>query len=100
MSINRTTAYEKLRAAEAEQLNDLTWTYAPRWRSRVGLPRLTAGAAALEADGLLRSINPSTFRNQPEIREQLERAREVVSELARAIAQDNWRRFEGDADGR
>lgn len=96
MSINRSTAYEKLREAEAEQLNDATWSYAPRWRSRVGLPRLTAGAAALEAGGLLRSINTSTYRNQPEIREQLERAREAASELARAIAQDNWRRFEGE----
>lgn len=100
MSINRTPAYEKLRAELAEQLNDPAWSYAPRWRKRVGLPRMTAETVALEADGLLHSISLSTFRNQSEIREQLQRAREAVCVLTDAIAKDNWRRFEGGPDGR
>lgn len=68
--------------------------YAPKWRNRVGIPRLTAENALLEASGLLRSINPSMFRNDPDLWNKLLDARDAVNELSQAVGVDNWRRFE------
>jgi hypothetical protein len=69
--------------------------YAPLWRNRVGIPRLAAEVAVMEAAGLLRSINLSTFRNDPDLWNKLIDARDAVSELSQAVGADNWDRFKG-----
>lgn len=68
---------------------------APKWRNRVGLPRLIAESAMFEALGLLRSINRGIFRNDPEMREQYDVAMEALDDLAAEFSRQNWRRFEG-----
>lgn len=93
--MSQSTRYRQLKDETATAYYDPRWTYARRWRARVGLPRLTAEAAATEASSLLRSINLSTHRNEPELRELLEDAREAASEYAVAAARANWARFEG-----
>lgn len=69
--------------------------YAPKWRRRVGIPRLTAESAIAEADGLLGSISLGIFRNDPEMLDKLLDARNAVRELSRAISLENWERFGG-----
>lgn len=69
--------------------------YAPKWRNRVGIPRLAAEAAIIEAIGLLGSIHPATFRSDPDLLNKLLDARDAVSELSEALGVDNWERFEG-----
>lgn len=68
---------------------------APKWRNRVGLPRLIAEAAMLEALGTLRSINRGIFRNDPEMRECYDAALDALNDLAGEFARQNWRRFQG-----
>lgn len=69
--------------------------HAPKWRNRVGMPRLIAQEALSEASGLLRSINGGVFRNDPEMREQLREAIVAVNAITMSLHRDNWRRFEG-----
>lgn len=66
------------------------------WLRRVGIPRLTAEQVAIEAAGLLRSIHPSTFRNDPAAHELLLVARNAVIDLGVAIGTENWKRFKGE----
>ena len=63
--------------------------------TRVGLVRLTATGAASDALYLLRSINRSTYRNEPEIAELLDVAREAMTELYQAQVDADWQRFNG-----
>lgn len=94
MTQQRSERYRAIKDEQAANHRPGTWTWARRWMARVGLPRLTAAAVAHETSYLLRDINLSTFRNKPEIRALLLRARRVNSDLAIAIAQDNWRDFD------
>jgi hypothetical protein len=81
----------------ADPRNQYWWThFAPLWRNRVGVPRLTAEAASAEANGLLGSINLSTFRNDPDLWNKLLDAREAVGEFTQALGVDNYRRFLGE----
>lgn len=80
-----------------EEANESIWwrRYAPKWRNRVGLPRLIADEAMGEALGLLRSINRGIFRDDPAMREQYDTALWALSDLAGEFARENWRSFEG-----
>lgn len=70
-------------------------THAPKWRNRVGLPRLIAEAAMIEASGTLRSINRGIFRNDPQMRDRYDDALDALEELATEFSRQNWNRFEG-----
>lgn len=70
--------------------------FAPKWRNRVGIPRLTAEAALFESLGLLRSINRGVFRGDEEMQERYDNAITALDELATEFASQNWRRFEGE----
>ena len=103
MAINRSVRFEQIRDETFDQYvsppkderNRYWFThYAPMWRNRVGIARLTADAASLEAVSLLRSINPGLFRNDPETLALLHTAQEAAAELATAMARDSWRRFQ------
>jgi hypothetical protein len=94
MSQYRTKAYKALMAQAATDYDDPTWPYAPLWRNRVGLRRIVASDAAGDAHGLLRSINRSTHRNEPDLDALLIEARRAVEAYAYAIARDNWDRLE------
>lgn len=89
----RTDSYNRLRNEIDSQLSNPGWSYAPQWRNRVGVPRMTAESALLEASALIRSINMGTFRNDPEGRERVLEASEAVSEAAQTVVRENWRRF-------
>lgn len=65
---------------------------APKWRNRVGMPRLIAENATVDAIGTFRSINRGIFRDPAE-RERYDRALEALQEFSVEFAQENWRRF-------
>lgn len=69
---------------------------APRWRSRVGLPKLVAEQALIEADSLVRSINRNVYRGDPEMREKHDAAMEALNELTTTFIRKNWERFENE----
>lgn len=105
MSIHRSSRYEAIHdeqwnqyATPPSDVRDASWwrQYAPKWRNRVGLPRLVADAAAGEAAGLLRSINPGLFRSDPDMLALLRAAQDAVSAFSTAMGQESWRRFQGD----
>lgn len=64
--------------------------YGAQWRNRVGMPRLTAAAAAAEASSLLDSINAATFRNDAKAAQLLDEARLLARLLNVYLAQTNW----------
>ena len=101
MGMYRSKRYEEIRDQVGEDYlrpNPMGWAkHARRWVSRVGLVRLTAAEAATEASGLLRSINLTTYRNEPELADLLARARAASQEFSLAAAQANWERFEGES---
>lgn len=66
---------------------------APKWRNRVGMPRLIAENVTVDALGALRSINRGVFRD-PEERERYDRALSALEEFSLEFAAENWRRFE------
>lgn len=107
MTIGRSKRYEEIHEKTHELFYiaperefDRHWwkEYAPKWRNRVGLPRLVADAASGEASGLLRSINPGLFRNEPALLKLLRAAQDAASEFSAAIGKDSWRRFEAKRD--
>lgn len=67
---------------------------APRWRARVGIPRLTAEVALIEASALVRSINRRVFPAGTAQREAYDTALDAIAEVAALVARENWRRFE------
>ena len=69
---------------------------APRWRSRVGLPKLVAEQALIEADSLVRSVNRNVYRGDPETREKHDAAMEALNELTTTFMRKNWERFEDE----
>ena len=69
---------------------------APRWRSRVGLPKLVAEQALIEADSLVRSVNRNVYRGDPEMREKHDAAMEALNELTTTFIRKNWERFENE----
>lgn len=104
MSIHRSARYEEIHDTTWDQFvnppeeeRDAHWwrQYAPKWRNRVGLPRLVADAASGEASGLLQSINPGLFRNDPGMLALLRDAQAAVSAFSTAMGQDSWQRFDG-----
>lgn len=106
MAIHRTARYQDIHDKTWDQFmtppedeRDAHWwsKYAPKWRNRVGLPRLVADAASGEAAGLLRSINPGLFRSDPEMLALLRDAQEAVSAFSNALGRDSWHRFQGRA---
>ena len=86
--------------AEGESYPETHWrrTYGARWRNRVGIPRLVAEEAMHGASGLVRSINPGLFRNDPDTLALLRAAQAATDELATQLGRQNWRRFNGEAD--
>ncbi|RBO72831.1 hypothetical protein [Microbacterium sp. H6] len=107
MSINRSSRYEEIHDKTHEQFftqpqnpTEAHWwkKYAPMWRNRVGLARLTADAASGEAAGLLRSINPGLFRTDPETLQLLREAQEAATAFSAAMERESWRRFKGETD--
>ena len=92
----RSAAYQAVKDKVAQEYRPgSAWPAARRWLSRVGLVRLTATGAAGDALSLLRSINRSTYRNEPEIAELLDVAREAMTELYQAQVDADWQRFNG-----
>lgn len=69
--------------------------HAPKWRNRVGIPRLIAESAMVESVSTLRSINRGIFRNDPEMRDRYDAAVEALSDLANEFSGQNWERFQG-----
>jgi hypothetical protein len=67
---------------------------APKWRNRVGLPRLIAENVTIDAIGTFRSINRGIFRDPGE-RERYDRALEALTEFSVEFSRENWCRFEG-----
>ena len=107
MTINRSTRYEQIHNQVVESYVtppteplELSWfkRYAPKWRNRVGVPRLVAEQVFSEASGNLRSVNPGIFRNDPEMYRLFGAAINAVEELSQEFARQNWRRFEGNPD--
>lgn len=68
---------------------------APRWRHRVGIPRLIAENATLDVIGTFRSINRGLFRDPAE-RERYDRAVAALNEFSVEFSRENWRRFNGE----
>ncbi|WP_420112738.1 hypothetical protein [Pseudactinotalea sp.] len=106
MSIKRSTRYEQIHdevwdqyVTKPDNLRDMYWwlEVAPKWRNRVGIPRLVANQASSEAVELLRSINPGMFRNDPDMLKLLRTAQEATQAFSNALGADSWRRFQGDA---
>lgn len=101
--MGKSTRYLEIRHQVAESFSPAgdasqrAWyrNHGRRWVRRVGLARLTAEQAVIEAMGLLHSINPSSFRNEPDTHTLLLQARDVVSDLGVNISRRNWRRFRG-----
>lgn len=107
MTISRSARFMKLRDEITSEYKtppadprDLYWwkNFAPKWRNRVGLPRLTAERAFSEAAGLLRSVNSGIFRNDPEMEKLFAVALNGVKELSQEFGRQNWERFEGKTD--
>ncbi|QOC24817.1 hypothetical protein IC744_16270 [Microbacterium hominis] len=67
--------------------------YAPKWRNRVGMPRLIAESVTVDALGSFRSINRGIFRDRDE-RARYDRALSALEEFSVEFAAENWRRFE------
>lgn len=104
MPINRSKRYEQIHdevwddyKAPPKHEHDVYWSknYAPKWRNRVGIPRLVAERVFFEAASLLRSVNASLFRNDPEMQRLFGAAINSVTELAQEFSRQNWERFEG-----
>lgn len=69
---------------------------APKWRNRVGIPRLTAESALFESLGLLRSINRGVFHGDEEMQDLYDGALSTLDALTTEFARQNWRRFSGE----
>ena len=67
-------------------------TIVPKWRNRVGMPRLIAENATVDAFGTFRSINRGIFRDPAE-RARYDRALAALEEFSVKFAEENWRRF-------
>lgn len=104
MTLHRSRAYDRIHDetwaqygpnAEAEE-PDRYWLkmIAPKWRNRVGMPRLITEAVLAEASGLVRSINAALFRNDPDMLERFLELRDRISEFYTDFARENWRRFD------
>lgn len=93
MARQRSRRYFEIRDGQAEQLADPTWAWAPKWRNRVGLQRMTASEVAFEATSLLGDVNLSTHRDDAELAGLLEAARAAVFDYAVAVSGDNWDRL-------
>lgn len=108
MTIHRSSRYAEIadRVIETYVMpptneREVRWfkEYAPAWRNRVGIPRLTAEDVFVEASSLLRSVNPGIFRNDPEMQLLFEAAVNAVEELSQEFGRQNWKRFEGEQEG-
>ncbi len=105
MAQHKSRLYQKI---EQDVINDYTvrptseissyWfdKVAPRWRNRVGLPKLVAAQALIEADSLVRSVNRNVYRRDPEMREKHDAAMEALNELTTTFMRKNWERFENE----
>lgn len=91
----RTGLFRQMEDHVVTEYTDTKWPSAKRWRARIGIPRLTAERASSEAMGLLNSVTMSIHRNEPELHDLLEAAREATTAYNIALMRDNWRRFEG-----
>lgn len=91
----RSPAYQVLKDRVAKEMSTPGWEWGKVWLRRVGLVRLTAENVARAASGMLYDINPSTHRDDPELKALLYAARAAADDYATAITRDNWRRFEG-----
>lgn len=111
MTLHRSKAYDRIHDETWEQYKpnveelrgreyDRHWlkVFAPKWRNRVGMPRLIAEAVLAEASGLVRSINPGLFRNDYDTLMRFHSLRDQLSEFHVDFARENWRRFEGGGD--
>jgi hypothetical protein len=104
MSINRSKRYNEIHDETWDQyrtppadVRDSGWwkKIAPKWRNRVGMPRLVAENALFEASGVVRSINRGLFRSDPETDERFVALCNELQEFAADFARENWNRFEG-----
>lgn len=105
MAQHKSRMYQKI---EQDVINDYTvrptskissyWfdKVAPRWRTRVGLPKLVAEQALIEADSLVRSVNRNVYRGDPETREKHDAAVAALDELTTTFMRKNWERFENE----
>lgn len=105
MAQHKSRMYKKI---EQDVINDYTvrptskissyWfdKVAPRWRSRVGLPKLVVEQALIEADSLVRSVNRNVYRGDPEMREKHDAAMVALNELTTTFVRKNWERFENE----
>lgn len=105
MAQHKSRMYQKI---EQDVINDYTvrptsktssyWfdKVAPKWRNRVGLPKLVAEQALIEADSLVRSVNRNVYRGDPEMREKHDAAVEALNELTTTFMRKNWERFENE----
>ena len=108
MTSNRSRRYDEIAAETTgdykKSPTDPKWTewdrrIAPKWRNRVGLPRLVAENVLFECLGLLRSINRGVFRGDPEGAARYDRALDALDDLVTVFARTNWRRFDGQGRG-
>lgn len=87
-------SFRRVRDHVYTQYTDPGFSAAKRWVRRLGWPRLIAEGAANEAGNLLKGINLSIHRNEPELHELLDAAREATNAYTTALFQENWRRFD------
>lgn len=105
MSINRSKRYNEIHDETWDQYRtppagqrDWHWwrKVAPKWRNRVGMPRLVAENALFEASAVVQSINPGLFRNDYETLMRFHRLRAELQEFSADFARQNWERFKGE----
>lgn len=89
----RSKAFERVAAEALLEYDPKKWPRARQWLARVGIVRLTAEAAIIEAQSLINSVHANVYRNDPELHALLLEARAAVSDLATASCRDSWSRF-------